>query len=351
MTTTAPTTGDLLARFEHRLGEVVGRELERVSFLGPDVGALPARHLASFVLGGGKRLRPRLVHWGHRAAGGSPRDDDAVLAAACAVELLHACALLLDDVMDEADLRRGRRTAHLALADLHRAEHRRGDPDRFGESAAVLLALLAFTWADAALLGVGDRLAPALEVFNRLRSEVIGGQLLDLTHASHGAGTVLEVAHISRYKSGKYTIERPLHLGHAIAGGDPSLRAVLSAYALPLGDAFQLRDDVLGVFGDPLLTGKPAGADLRQRKQTHLLLEARRRASPAGAALLDDVRTEADVAAARELIVASGALRAVEERISVLTSRAVDALDGADLPADAVEALTELAFQATERNS
>ncbi|MEO3783630.1 polyprenyl synthetase family protein [Actinocorallia sp. B10E7] len=351
MAVAAPADEGVLALVEQRLGELVERELERVSFLGPDEYEMLVGHLAEFVRGGGKRLRPLLVYWGHRAAGGSPDDEDAVLAAGCAVELLHACALLIDDVMDEADLRRGRRTAHLSLADRHRASRWQGDPGRFGESAAALLGLLAFTWADAALLDTGPRLADALEVFTRLRAEVIGGQLMDMACTARGTSTLREAAHIAVYKSGKYTVERPLHLGHAIAGGDPALRAVLSSYALPLGEAFQLRDDVLGVFGDPGRTGKPAGADLRQGKQTHLLVEARRRTGAYGTALLDNVRDEADVAAARELITACGALAAVEDRIAGLAGRATAALDGSGIPADAAAALAGLAALATDRSA
>ncbi|WP_344454802.1 polyprenyl synthetase family protein [Actinocorallia aurantiaca] len=354
MAVAAPTDEGVLALVELRLGELVERELRRMPFLGPEEHEMLARHLTGLVCGGGKRLRSRLVHWGYRASGGLPGDpagEAAVLAAGCAVELLHACALLLDDVMDEADLRRGRRTAHLALADRHGDARWQGDSARFGESAATLLGMLAFTWADAALLGTGPRLAESLEVFNRLRSEVIGGQLLDLTCAARGTSTLRETALVSVYKSGKYTVERPLHLGHAIAGGDPALRAVLSAYALPLGEAFQLRDDVLGVFGDPALTGKPAGADLRQGKQTYLVVETRRRTGSYGAALLDGVHDEAGLATARELIVACGALSAVEDRIAGLARRASAALDDAGVPADAAAALAELAFLATDRSA
>lgn len=347
MVTLTSTTDRVRTLVDGRLDELVTRELDRLSFVGPDGWDMLANQLAGFVRAGGKRLRPCLVHWGHRASGGSPEDDDAVLAAACAVELMHACALLIDDVMDEADLRRGHRTAHLVLADRHERAGWRGESRRFGESAATLLGMLAFTWADAALLEAGDRLGPALEVFTQLRTEVIGGQLMDVTYAARGLGTRREAVDVAVYKTGKYTVERPLHLGHAIAGGDPALRAVLSAYALPLGEAFQLRDDVLGVFGDPDRTGKPAGADLYQGKQTYLIVEARERTG----ALLADMRDEADVAAARDLIVECGALGAVEDRIAGLAARATDALAGAPIPADAAAALAELARLATDRNA
>ncbi|GLX09147.1 polyprenyl synthetase family protein [Microbispora sp. NBRC 16548] len=334
--------------FDRALNELLRREMSRLSFLGTDDREVLRRHLADFVVRGGRRLRPAFVYWGHRASGGSPDDLGAVLAAGCSIELLHACALILDDVMDESPLRRGRTTAHLALAERHRELGWAGSPRRFGESAAILLGVLAFTWADSALLADRRRLADALEVFTQLRVELIAGQYLDLTCAARGGGDHREALLISTYKSGKYTVERPLHLGHAIAGGEPGLRRVLSAYALPLGEAFQLRDDVLGVFGDPARTGKPAGADLLQGKRTYLLTLARERADGPGAALLDALPGTGEarpdhLAAAREVIVATGALEAVERRIRGLTDSAGEALSGADMPADARAALLGLA--------
>ncbi len=349
MVTVTRESDRLRERMSRYLEAFLERETAGLAFLGDDLEIL-RQVLLRFVREGGKRLRPCFVYWGHRAAGGSP-DDESVLAAGCAVELVHACALILDDVMDEADTRRGRTTVHLALAEHHRERDWRGESRRFGESAATLFGMLAYTWADAALLRAGPRLAEALEVFTLLRTEVVGGQYLDIAHAARGSADLRQAARISTYKSGKYTVERPLHLGHAVAGGDPRQRAVLSAYALPLGEAFQLRDDVLGVFGDPTTTGKPVGADLRQGKHTWLTAVARERADGYGAALLDQVRDEADVAEARDLIVRTGALEAVEERIADLVARAMGALDGGGIPAEAVHGLGELADLATRRSA
>ncbi|WP_344945874.1 polyprenyl synthetase family protein [Sphaerisporangium flaviroseum] len=342
---------DLRELVDRRLDELLEQEMGRLHFVGEDGQATLRAYLVDFIRTGGKRLRSSFVYWGHRASGGAPEDQDAVLAAGCAVELLHASALLLDDVMDEAATRRGRVTAHVDLAELHRRMGWWGDPQRFGESVATLLGMLAFTWADAALLRGGPGLPETLEVFTQLRVEIIGGQYLDVALAARGTGDVEEAARISTYKSGKYTVERPLHLGHAIAGGEPGLRAVLSAYALPLGEAFQLRDDVLGVFGDPALTGKPAGADLRQGKRTYLTADARKRADRYGVALLDNVHDESDVTAARDLIAGTGALDAAERRISDLVAQATGALDGAGIPPDACAALIELAHVATNRST
>lgn len=341
MDTVTALTCDVRELVDRHLARLLDQQVGRLGFLDEADVELVRAFLASFVLGGGKRLRPSFVYWGHRAAGGER--PEAVLPAACAVELVHAAALLLDDVMDEAGSRRGRPTAHVALAGLHRRSGWRGDAGRFGESAATLLALLALSWADAALLETGPRLGAALDLLTRLRVEAIGGQYLDLARAAGSGDDRTDV--ISLYKSGKYTVERPLHLGHAIADGCPATLRTLTAYALPLGEAFQLRDDVNGVFGDPARTGKPAGADLLQGKATYLLACARDRT---GSPLLEDIADERGVAAARRLIVECGALDAAERRIAALVERAIEALDRPpEIPPDAGRALTELAVLST----
>ncbi|HEY4790065.1 MAG TPA: polyprenyl synthetase family protein, partial [Actinomycetes bacterium] len=249
---------DVRARVDRALGALLDQELSALGFLGPDAGPV-TDILTRFAMEGGKRLRPAFVYWGYRGAGG-PADGpqaDAAIKAACSVELLHVCALVHDDIMDGSEVRRGRPAMHVSFAGLHRRRGWRGDPAGFGEGAAMLMGDLAFTWADVALAEAGltdDRLAAALRVFNRLRSELMGGQYLDLVEARRGAPDEDAVRRVLSYKSGRYTIERPLHLGHALAAGAPALAADYSAYGLPLGEAFQLRDDILGVFGEPEVT-------------------------------------------------------------------------------------------------
>jgi geranylgeranyl diphosphate synthase, type I len=213
------------------------------------------------VLDGGKRIRPAFVYWGFRGAGGpgDGRAGDAVVRASCAVELLHACALIHDDIMDASDTRRGRPSVHVQFAEVHRAAGWRGDPAAFGEGAAILMGDLALTWADAGLARSGlppDRVLAALAVFNVLRSEMMGGQYLDIVEAQRGAADEAAVRRVLRYKSGKYTVERPLHLGAAMAGGPraEAVAAVYSAYGIPLGEAFQLRDDLDDGDADPGVT-------------------------------------------------------------------------------------------------
>jgi geranylgeranyl diphosphate synthase type I len=351
----------LRARVDAALADLLGRELDGLGFLGDDLAPV-AEALRGFVLEGGKRLRPAFVYWGYRGAGGDPEGPlaAATVRASCSVELLHVCALIHDDIMDNSEVRRGRPTMHVEFAGRHRAWAWRGDPAGFGQGAAVLMGDLAFTWADVALAEAGlpdARLAAALRVFNRLRSELMGGQYLDLIEARRGAPSEAGVRRVLTYKSGKYTIERPLHLGLAIAGGPWELAAAYSGYGLPLGEAFQLRDDVLGVFGTPEVTGKPAGDDLREGKETYLVMRARAGTGAAGLRVLDGALgdpklTEDEVEAVRRVIVESGALAETEVRIGELLVQAKAAIAAAtEVDPVARATLAQLADHVTDRSA
>ncbi|MFM8772557.1 MAG: polyprenyl synthetase family protein, partial [Actinomycetota bacterium] len=222
----------------------------------------PLADAVSDLLGGGKRLRPAFCWWGYRGAGGP--DTEQALRAAASLEFLQACALIHDDVMDGSDTRRGMPSAHHRFATLHRGAEWRGSPEAFGVGAAILLGDLCLSWADELLMTSGMDAAAitrAKAVYDEMRTELMAGQYLDLLEQARGGGSVERAMAVVRYKSAKYTIERPLLLGAALAGASPSMAHALSSYGLPLGEAFQLRDDVLGVFGDPVETGKPAGDD------------------------------------------------------------------------------------------
>ena len=352
---------DLRARVDRALAALLAQELSALGFLGDDAGPVTDA-LTRFALAGGKRLRPAFVYWGYRGAGGAADgpEAEATVKAACSVELLHVCALIHDDIMDGSEVRRGRPAMHVGFAGLHRGLAWRGDPAAFGEGAAMLMGDLAFTWADVALAEAGlpdDRLAAALRVFNGLRSELMGGQYLDLVEARRGAPDEAAVRRVLTYKSGKYTIERPLHLGLALAAGPPALAAGYSAYGLPLGEAFQLRDDILGVFGSPEVTGKPAGDDLREGKETYLVMQARRLAGRAGRARLEGALgnaklSEDEVAELRRLITGCGALDATEARIGELLAEAKAALAAADGIDEAARGtLAALADHVTDRSA
>lgn len=314
-----------------------------------------AEALEVFVLGGGKRLRPAFAYWGFRGAGGA--DSDQLVAALAALELVQASALIHDDLMDRSDTRRGKPAIHRRFATRHRAAGWAGDADNFGEAAAVLLGDLCLVWSDALLNGSGldpMALARARVVFDEMRAEVTIGQYLDVLTQVTGDTSVERAGKVARYKSAKYTVERPLLFGAALAGADEPLRAAYSGYGLPLGEAFQLRDDLLGVFGDPAQTGKPAGDDLREGKRTYLIAAALAGTDADGRAALarglgDPHLDATGVARLRQIILDSGAVDQTERRIAALTGTALAALDDAGLPNAAYEALVDLAKAATLR--
>ena len=240
---------------------------------------------------------------------------------------------------------------------MHRAEEWRGDPESFGQAAAILLGDLALIWADAMLARSGfDAVAfqRALPVWDAMRIEVMCGQYLDVVEQARGGGSVERALRVARLKSAKYTIERPLHLGAALGAGDAGLMSALSDYGLPLGEAFQLRDDVLGVFGDPTVTGKPAGDDLREGKRTALVALALEGANDAQAQQLrsrlgDPDLDEDGVTILREVIVATGAADQVEALISDRLDRALAALAAAAVDGSARQALADLASAVSHR--
>jgi geranylgeranyl diphosphate synthase, type I len=318
--------------------------------LDPLVSALAA------LLAGGKRLRPAFCYWGWRGAGGA--DLPEIVPAAASLELLQAGALIHDDVMDASDTRRGRPAAHRRFQSLHESSGWPGAAAAFGTSAAILLGDLCLAWSGQ-MYEESDLPAAALRrgrpVYDQMRTEVMSGQYLDIVEQARGRGTVESALRVVVFKSAKYTIERPLHLGAALAGARPRVVAGYSAYGLPLGIAFQLRDDVLGVFGDPAVTGKPAGDDLREGKRTVLIALALRAATAAQAevvraALGDRELGDAGIEALRSVIVDTGALAACEDMIESYTSEATDALGAAPIAPEAREALAGLAVAATARH-
>ncbi|HEX6421791.1 MAG TPA: polyprenyl synthetase family protein [Acidimicrobiales bacterium] len=334
----------IAARVDERLASLFSAEIDRWRGLDPVLDD-PLRALERLVLAGGKRLRPAFCHWAFVGAGGDG-DDPRVVAAGAALEMLHAFALVHDDVMDGSHTRRGQRTAHLAFADAHREAGWRGEPRRFGEGAAILVGDLAHVYADRLL---GDVPADVWEVWNDLRLELNMGQYLDLLGTARADRDRALARRIARYKSGKYTVERPLHLGAALAGRLGDLREPLSAYGDPVGEVFQLRDDMLGAFGDPARTGKPVGHDLREGKPTPLLAVATERAATVdgAAAVLAAVGaaglTDGDVAVIQQALVDTGAVDAIERLIDELTTRAIDAADAAGIDPEARHELVELA--------
>ncbi len=309
----------------------------------------------TFVLGGGKRLRPAFAYWGYRGAGAP--DTDELIAAVATLELVQASALIHDDLMDDSDTRRGEPSVHKRFETLHARNLWHGRGQRYGHAVALLLGDLCLVWSDELLRRSGfDPVAVdrARATFDVMRTDVMLGQYLDVLAQATAETSASRASLIAKYKSAKYTVEHPLLFGAALAGALPSLCDAYSAFGLPLGEAFQLRDDLLGVFGDPAETGKPAGDDLREGKRTFLVLSAFEAATPAERDLLakslgDPNLDAADVARLREVIVQSGALSRTETRIAALTEAALSALDSAPIEAEAATALRELAEAAVYR--
>lgn len=315
--------------------------------------------LRDFIAAGGKRLRPQFVWWGFRAAGGDHASADVVLPVAAAVELVHACALIHDDVMDASPLRRNRPTAHEAFGVSHSTAGWQGDPRHFGISAAIMLGDLALVLADAVFARAAVdplRLGAAFMEYTHMRVEVIEGQYLDLVDGNRAKGDTATALHVASLKTAKYTVERPLRIGACLAGAGAATLAGLSAFGEPLGIAFQLRDDILGAFGDSAVTGKPAGIDFREAKHTYLMALAHEMAGPEEAAVLDTHLGDPDltddgVAAVRAVLEQSGAAAECEARITALTTEALGALAGLASGAAVEAALTELAHRCAYRHA
>jgi len=307
---------------------------------------------------GGKRLRALMCYWGWRGAGGSAGSPE-IVTAGCALELFQAAALIHDDIIDRSDTRRGGPSVHKRFSQLHELNGWALDSGRFGDAAAILTGDLCLSFSEESFTEIGPRAAAgsrARQIFNVMRAEVMAGQYLDILEEVAGpvrdrAGSVERAKSIIRYKSAKYSTEHPLALGGALAGAQAALMEGYSEFSLPLGEAFQMRDDVLGVFGDPDTTGKPAGDDLKEGKRTVLVGFAINQAPPAEADYLDrmlgnPLLTEDDVSEIRRIMVDCGALEATESLIGELSTKAFDALEGLpleDLPLTALRQLAEAA--------
>ena len=342
---------------EKRLTDVLDVELERWRGVDPALNE-PLSSLRSSVLYGGKRIRAAFCYWSFIGTGGDA-GDPRVVDAGAALELLHTAALVHDDVIDGSARRHGSATVHVEQAARHRGRRLRGDPDRFGIGVAVLVGDLALVYGDRLLAGAPRQ---AVEVYDEMRLEVNVGQYLDVVGAADFDGLfsdagVARAERINRYKTAKYTVERPLHLGAALAAPErfAELAPQLSEFGLPLGEAFQLRDDLLGVFGDPSITGKPVGDDLREGKPTLLASLAASRASGSSAELFRSRFGSADlgdddVAGLQDVIESTGARADVEKTISRLLEEATTALGRLRLRGEAIDALGQVARFVAGRN-
>ncbi|MEV4705516.1 polyprenyl synthetase family protein [Actinoplanes sp. NPDC049316] len=381
----------LVNAVEGTLADFLASQIAALDTVDPALGAF-ARTTRDLVLAGGKRLRPTFAHWGWRGVVGFREPVDPVLPALAALELMHTFALVHDDVMDASDTRRGRPTAHRLFAAQHGSAGRLGDPDHFGETSAILVGDLCLIWADQLLAQAALTTSTLFAVrarYDRMRVEAVAGQYLDvLGEAQPHDWTVDRALLVARHKTASYTVQRPLQFGLALAGPPGADVAAIddayNRYGIAVGEAFQLCDDLLGVYGDPAVTGKPAGDDLRTGKPTALLMLARQLATPAQRAELikdpagavipadgsggplspwaphadDSSRplgvaspggTDEAVARQAEIIIETGAVARIEAMIRQRVEEAVAALHDAPIDHGARAALTDLAVTATHR--
>ena len=327
--------------------EVAARvDAELFSYLSAARGALAEgapliTEIETLIGAGGKRLRPAFCYWGYRAGGGE--DGAPIWRVAASLELLHTFALVHDDVMDGAELRRGAPTVHA----------------RRGVDVAILVGNLALVLADSAFLESGFPSGPLLEafrVYSRMRREVIAGQYLDLLLSREDSVSEEEARRVAVLKSGRYSVAEPLSIGAVLAGTPNEIVDGLFAFGEYVGEAFQLRDDLLGLFGDEELTGKPADSDVRGGKK-HVLFAKTVAAleEPDRARFLSrwgggEELSPADVGAVRGLVERSGAREATEKLASDLVARALEALAALDIAGDARDALADLALGAAARS-
>ena len=343
---------DLRDRVHKTLDDFLARQSDVLDGVSDDLA--PLMDSVGDLLRGGKRLRPAFCYWGWRGAGGE--DTPEIVSVAAALELFQAAALIHDDVMDGSDTRRGMPAVHRRFAALHRGNRWLGSSQDFGVAGAILAGDLCLSWCDEMYAGSGlsaERLAAGRAVFDLMRTELMCGQYLDMLEQVLASTSVERARHVILYKSAKYTVQQPLLLGGTLAGAPAGLLTTYDRYGRALGEAFQLRDDVLGVFGDPAATGKPAGDDLREGKRTVLVAVTLERCSPAQAALvrrsLGDPHLDVEgVGRLREVMTDSGALDVVEGMITDLSGQALASLDGVAPPARDV--LGQLVAAATARS-
>jgi geranylgeranyl diphosphate synthase, type I len=368
----SPLSQSFLEAISAEIGAFVTEQATVLDSMGSELA--PVHGMASRLLSGGKRLRPAFCVWGYVAAAGLPGADQLrpLLSAAASLDVLHVSALVHDDLMDSSDLRRGRPAAHRQFEALHTNAGWLGDSAAFGRAGAILLGDLLVMWSVQMLQAAGlehSALERALPIVEAMRTEVTCGQYLDIMAQAHPLRrrapaidtdrpsielALDEASRVVEYKAARYTVQRPCQMGAALGGADDDLYYALAAYGSPLGRAFQFRDDLLGVYGDPQLTGKPTGDDLREGKRTVLVAHAYGHTDEAGqqrlaAALGDPALNAAGVADLQQLIEESGARRAVESMITENLERALKSLKEAEMTEEGRTGLVGLAEAAVRR--
>jgi len=333
---------DVVGPIDNRLADAIENELQLWEKVDSNL-VEPFASLKELVFSGGKRLRPAFFHWAHVGAGGNPNSSKAIDVAA-AIEMLHAFALAHDDVMDRSEARRGEPSIWQRFANLHEEHRWLGNSLHFGEAAAILVGDLAHVLADKLM----SRSSPiVLQLWEELRLEVNIGQYLDVLSGAKGKFDHSSARKILEYKTGRYSVQRPLQLGAAVAGQYDELHKPLTDFGQPVGVVFQLRDDLLGVFGNAEKTGKPTGDDLREGKPTPLMAEAFAHASEQQRSILGKIGSndlsEKEINDIQEVVEETGAKSVIEQEIEELTDSALEILSTIRLEKNASKALSELA--------
>jgi geranylgeranyl diphosphate synthase type I len=342
---------------EIELSKFVAEQSTFLNSISSDLAPV-AHALSTFLLDSGKRLRPLFAYSGFVST--DAELDVSVTRAIASLELLQACALIHDDLMDGSDTRRGRPSIHRHFESIHVQEQLEGFAPAYGLAAAVLLGDLALVWSNQMLNEArltSERLSNVSPIYDEMRTELMAGQFLDIHEQARKSTDLERSVKIARYKSGKYTVERPLHIGAVLSQShSPALLDALSSYGLPLGEAFQYRDDLLGVFGDPSVTGKPVGDDLREGKRTVLI-------ALTDAACTESMRSESKkffgmpeldaggISILQEIITVTGAKQKLEAMIERLTQEALQAAESEVIGERAHPLLLELVKITTKRST
>ena len=341
--------GDFTNLFSKKIDGFINDEIEHWKSVDESI-VPPLLALSNFISNGGKRLRPAFCYLGSKLMGSDDNSENLVNAACC-LELLHNFALVHDDFMDRSDLRRGAPTVHKFLETMYNDGNHTGDIEHFAASVAILAGDFAFTYADTFARDLPKK---CLDVYDILKVELFAGQQMDIDAGYRNNVTKEQISKIAQYKSGKYTIERPIHLGALIADENAPLEK-LSEFGSPLGEAFQLRDDILGTFGDKNTTGKPVGDDIREGKFTLLIASAIENANEQELKTLSrrgaiDI-TEDEIIAISKVIQSNGALDDVEKRIQSLYNDSMEALEKINPNDDAKKLAISLAHYVCWRDS
>ena len=344
---------DVRARVRAHLTEFVAAQC-RADLAGAKVDV--AGDVLSDFVDGGKYVRSTFMYLGWLCGA---QEHEAALRASASLELFHAFALMQDDVMDESALRRGRPSAHVSFSRWHRQRGLTGSSDRFGESAAILLGDLCLVWSEKMLRESGvdaDALARVWPRYDDMRTELAIGQFADLVNDCHSFPTLDAVLDVLRRKSGNYSVRRPLEIGGAMAGCRPEVLDALAGYGYAIGEAFQLRDDLLGVFGSQKVTGKSVGTDLTAQKATSVVVAAHQLADTALRRQLSDLMSTPELGPRdaerwRDMITVSGAVQWIEELIEERLNQALACLDIAGIPEITRAALEDMAVACTKREA